>query len=91
MHQEEAIHILEQEKEFFKSRLSDLLREHAEQWALVKDKTIHGFFKDGADAYAAGVERFGPHAVFLVVPVRPDFDRPVEVPALVTGLMYARL
>jgi hypothetical protein len=89
--QEEAIRILEGEKEFFKGQLPELLREHADQWALVKDRTIHGFFRDGADAFNAGVERFGPHAVFLVVPVRVDFDKPVEIPALATGLMYARL
>lgn len=90
MRDEEA-QALAVEKEFFRTKLAEILPSHSGEWALVKDQVIHGFFKDSHDAYAAGVAKFGPGEVFLVVPVREDFDAPVHIPALATGLMYAHL
>lgn len=88
---EEAIRLLEAEKAWLKEQLPTLLSEHADQWVLVKDRQIHGFFPDNGAAYAAGIERFGANAVFLVAPVRADFDAPVNMPALTTGLLYAHI
>ena len=88
---EEAIRILEAEKAWLKEQLPSLLSERAGQWVVVKEQKIHGFFPDNGAAYAAGIAQFGAEAVFLVAPVQADFDAPVDMPALRTGLLYAHL
>lgn len=87
---DEAIRVLEGEKAWLKEQLPALLDERAEQWVVVKDHQIVGFYPDNGTAFAAGIERFGADAVFLVAPVRADIDAPVDMPTLTTGLLHAR-
>ena len=69
---------LQEEQAAFDSQLPDLLREHRGQFILFKDGHPVGFFADHGSAYAAGLERFGLDAVFLVAPVEPPRRQPIS-------------
>lgn len=45
--------------EFFESKLPELLKDHRGQFALVKNKEIHGFYNSTEEALKAGYEKFG--------------------------------
>lgn len=51
--------------EFFESRLPDLLKDHRGQYALIKNKEIHGFYASTEEALKHGYEKFG-NTEFLI-------------------------
>ena len=83
-----AIAALEREKRFLASKLRELLADHADQWVIVKDEQIHGYYHDPNEAYARGIEQFGLQP-FLLAQVRTE--EPAQLPSLTSGLMYAHL
>lgn len=45
--------------EFFLSKLPELLKEHKGQFALIKDKEIHGYYVSLEEALKSGYDKFG--------------------------------
>lgn len=85
---DQAIAVIEREKRFLQSRLPELLPAHADQWVVVKDEQIHGFYTDFNEAYAKAIEQFGLQP-FLLTQVRTQ--EPARLPSLTSGLLYAHL
>jgi hypothetical protein len=78
---------LQEEQAAFDSQLNDLLKEHRGEFVLFKDGRPVGFFEDHVSAYAAGLEKFGVGAVFLVAPVHPQSHQPISF-AWEAGVMF---
>lgn len=51
--------------EYFQSKLPELLKEHKGQYALIKEKTIIGFYNSMGSALEEGYKKFGT-ANFLI-------------------------
>jgi hypothetical protein len=45
--------------EFFESQLPELLKEHRNQFVLIKDQAIQGFYLSMEEALRQGYEKFG--------------------------------
>ena len=73
---------------YFEELRPKLLRHHAEQFALIKGRTLLGTFPTDEEAYAAGVKRLG-NVAMLIKQVLPE-DPVHHFPALEHGLMRAR-
>jgi len=58
---------LEQEYQFFVSRLDSLVQNHLNEFVLIKGKKIIDFFKSYEDALRAGLSRFGNVPFFIKV------------------------
>ena len=63
---------LEIETEFFEQNRKNWLEEHEGERVAIFREEVAGFFPDYAEAYAAGVEKFGGDVNFLVKEVLPD-------------------
>ena len=61
--------------DFFRRKLSDLLRENRGKFALLRSCEVIGFFDGPGDAYRAGLSRF-PDNLFSIQEVE---DRPAEM------------
>jgi len=59
----------------FQKLLDTLLREHLNEYALMKDGAVVDFFAAAKDAYRAGKERFG----FGNFSMQKIIDRPVDL------------
>ncbi len=57
--------------EFFESQLAELLKEHRNQFVLIKDQQIHGFYSNVEQALKAGYEKFG-NVHFLIQEVTDE-------------------
>ncbi len=69
---------LEAETKYFDSNRAQWIKDGREdQWAVVRQEELLGFYPSLAKAYAAGVERFGSGSEFLAKQVTPD--DPVEI------------
>jgi hypothetical protein len=67
---------LSAELEFYESHKSEWLKSNRDQFVVVKNEDLLGFFEDFHSAYCAGVEKFGIDTDFLVkrvVPQEPVF------------------
>ncbi len=73
---------------YFEQLKPELLREHAEQFALIKGRALLGTFATMEEAYAAGVKRLG-NVPMLIKQVLPE-DPVHQFPALEHGLMRVR-
>jgi hypothetical protein len=60
---------IQEEQQAFEQVRDRLLTEHRGEFVLFKDGQVVGFFPTHTEAYAAGLEKFGPDAVFLVAQV----------------------
>ena len=54
------------EIEFYESRKAEWLKSHLDDFVVVKDNHVLGFFKNFHEAYYAGYEKFGDNVDFLV-------------------------
>lgn len=69
---------LEVETNYFNSNRAQWIKDsHENEWAVVRHEELLGFYPSLAEAYAAGVERFGSGIEFLAKRVTPD--DPVEI------------
>jgi hypothetical protein len=64
------------ELELYEAHKTEWLRDHRDEFAVIKDKRLVGFFGNFHEAYSSGVKEFGIAADFLVkrvVPQEPVF------------------
>jgi hypothetical protein len=80
---------LEKELAFFDERKEELLRHYEGQFVLVMDASLIGAFSSEADAYRAGLQRFGNTAFLIKRVSKGDDDAVVSFPALSLGLIHA--
>ncbi len=73
---------------YFEELKPTLLRDHAEEFALIKGRVLLGTFATMEEAYAAGVKRLG-NVPMLIKQVLPE-DPVHHISALEHGLMRAR-
>ncbi len=80
---------LEQELNTFEALKAELLKTHSGKFALIKGNEFVGAFDTAANAYEAGVKRFGREA-FLVKRISTE-EEVYHNQALALGLMNARI
>ena len=78
---------LQQELEYFMSIKEDLLKHHKGKFALIKGMELVDTYTTWAEAFDAGIERFG-NVSFLIKLVQEE-DEIVQFPALVVGAINA--
>ncbi len=79
---------LERELGYYTNHRDDLLQHYENQFVLIKEEELVGAFTTEAEAYQAGVQRFGNQPFLIKRVVR---DEEIEhLPALSLGLLYAR-
>ena len=78
---------IEQERQAFEARLPELLKEHEGRIALFFGGELVGVYDTDAQAYDAGLGRFGLDATFLVAPILADDPAPVSI-AWTAGVMF---
>lgn len=67
MEHTKVLEILKQEQQEFNSQMEQLIQQGLKgKIALFQKGSVQGTFDSTEEAYAAGVERFGPDAIFLV-------------------------
>jgi len=54
------------ELELYQAHKSEWLRDHRDEFVVVKGNTVLGFFRDFHQAYTVGVEKYGTDRDFLV-------------------------
>jgi hypothetical protein len=84
----EAEAMLEKELKYFEDHKEELLKHYENQFVLIKDDQLIGAFTTEAEAYAAGIQKFG-NQPFLIKRVTRD-EEIVHFPALTLGLLNAR-
>jgi hypothetical protein len=80
---------LQTELEYFQKHKSEFLKLYEGQFVLIKGETFAGTFTTEAEAYKAGLEKFG-NKPFLTKQVL-DNDETVYYPALTIGVLNVRL
>lgn len=80
---------LQEELSFFEQNRSELVKTHLGKFALVKHRALIDTFTTFAEAYAKGVELFGPEP-FLIKPILPEEPKHA-IPVLSLHLLHAGL
>jgi len=80
--------LLEKELAYYVSHRDELLQHYEDLYVLIKGEELVGAFTTEAEAYQAGVERFGDEP-FLIKRVVAN-DEIEHIPALSLGLLHAR-
>jgi hypothetical protein len=80
---------LQTELEYFEKHKAEYLERYKGQFVLIKGEKFAGTFTTEAEAYKAGLERFG-NEPFLIKQVLED-DETVSFPALTVGVLNIRL
>ena len=80
---------LQTELEYFQRHKQEYLKLYKNQFVLIKGEEFAGAFTTEAEAYKAGLERFG-NEPFLIKQVL-DGDETISFPALTVGLLHVRL
>lgn len=80
--------ILDKELKYFNEHKDELLKYYENQFVLIKDDMLIGAFTTEAEAYAAGIQKFG-NQPFLIKKVTKE-EEVVHFPALTLGLLNAR-
>ncbi|MBI4602457.1 MAG: hypothetical protein HY721_10910 [Planctomycetes bacterium] len=78
---------LERELELFQRSKEELLKHHEGSFVLIKDDALIGAFTTEAEAYQAGIERFGNVPFLIKLATREE--EVASLPALVLGLLDA--
>ena len=81
--------VLQIEIDTLNARRDDLLAEHRGQYVVIAGARVVGFFENPDEAFEAGLDACGPSAPFLLHHLQEQ--APVEMPAVVHGLMNAEL
>jgi hypothetical protein len=76
---------LQTELEYFQKHKQEYLKLYKGQFVLIKGKELSGAFTTEAEAYQAGLEKFG-NEPFLIKQVL-DNDGTVSYPALTVGMI----
>jgi hypothetical protein len=76
---------LQPELEYFQKHKQEYQKLYKGQFVLIKGETFAGAFTTDAEAYKAGLEKFG-NEPFLIKQVLDDDDR-VSYPALAVGML----
>lgn len=77
------------ELEYFQRHKQEYLKLYKNQFVLIKGEEFAGAFTTEAEAYKAGLDRFG-NEPFLIKQVL-DNDETVSYPALTVGVLNVRL
>ncbi len=78
---------LEKELKYFESIKSELLKQHKDKFALIKDETLVGTFTKMEEAYEEGVKRYGTEPFLIKMVIE---EEPVEsIPSLMSGAINA--
>ena len=80
---------LQTEIEYFQQKKPEYLKLYKGQFVLIKGKNFAGAFTTDAEAYKAGLDKFG-NEPFLIKQVLDD-DGTVSHPALTIGVLNVRL
>ena len=78
---------LEEELAYFEAHRQELLQHHEGAFALVKGEELIGTFTTFAEAFDAGIARFG-NVSFLIKPITAA-ESLAQAPALYTGVLSA--
>jgi len=81
--------LLQTELEYFQKHKQEYLKLYKGQFVLIKGEEFAGTFTTEAEAYKAGLEKFG-NEPFLIKPVL-DNDETASFPALTVGVINVRL
>jgi len=81
--------LLQTELEYFQKHKQEYLKLYKGQFVLIKGENFAGAFTTDAEAYKAGLEKFG-NQPFLIKQVL-DNDGTVSYPALTIGVLSVRL
>ena len=84
-----AHYSLQTELEYFQKNKQEYLKLYKGQFVLIKGEDFAGAFTTDAEAYKAGLEKFG-NAPFLIKQVLDD-DGTISYPALTIGVLSVRL
>ena len=76
------------ELEYFQKNKQEYLKLYKDQFVLIKGENFAGSFTTEAEAYKAGLEKFG-NVPFLIKQVLDD-DGTVSYPALTIGILSVR-
>lgn len=79
--------LLDAERAFYAEHMSEWTPEHSNQFVVIKDVNVLGFYSTIDDALAAGASQFGLES-FLVRQVGVD-EQTLTIPALTLGLFSA--
>lgn len=79
--------MLDEELKYFTEHKEELLKHYENQFVLIKGDTLIGAFTTEAEAYQAGVQRFG-NQPFLIKKVAKE-EELVHFPAFSLGLLHA--
>lgn len=80
--------MLDEERQFYRSKHDELRAAHFGQFVLVKGSSLIGVFNTHDEAVAEGAKQFGLQP-FLVRQVDSRDEREVAIPALALGLLRA--
>ena len=80
---------LQTELEYFEKNKQEYLKLYKGQFVLIKGNKFAGAFTTDAEAYRAGLEKFG-NEPFLIKQVL-DEDEIISFPALTAGMLNVRL
>ncbi len=80
---------LQTELEYFEKNKQEYLKLYKGQFVLIKGENFAGAFTTDAEAYRAGLEKFG-NKPFLIKQVL-DEDETISYPALTVGVLNVRL
>lgn len=69
---------IEQERAAFDDLLRQLLPDHEGEFALLKGGELLGLYASHAEAFQAGLDRFGPKTIYLVQEIQPDRPEPTN-------------
>lgn len=80
---------LQTELEYFQRHRQEYLKLYKNQFVLIKGEEFAGAFTTEAEAYKAGLDRFGNEP--LLIKQVLDNDETVSYPALTVGVLNVRL
>ena len=80
---------LQTELEYFQNHKAEYLERYKGQFVLIKGKVFAGTFTTEAEAYKAGLDKFGNTPFFIKQVL--DNDETVSYPALTAGVLNVRL
>lgn len=84
-----SLELLREELAFFEESRPELVKSHLGKFALIKGRTLVDTFTTFPEAYAKGVELFGPEP-FLVKPILAEEPK-LAIPVLSLHLLHASL
>ncbi|MCL5674217.1 MAG: DUF5678 domain-containing protein [Candidatus Omnitrophica bacterium] len=80
---------LEKELKFYERKKEEFLKEHENQFVLIKDEKVIGFYNSPEEAYDEGAKLFGLEPFFIKEVVRNEQIE--SIPALTYGLTNASI